>query len=142
METAMVLVHRATLAEARPITAHRHDQVELIAVQVKSDHPLQRNGIVYLSPDQLDCVHGELTTLAPGKYGRFDCGSGAEVRQMRHDDSSIGEDVVCIRSEHPFGSGECCMTEHEARYIRSRLAQIAIAFLHENVWGGEDALVQ
>lgn len=136
----MVVMHRLTLAEARPITAHRHDQVELIAVQVKSDHPLRRNGIVYLNPDQLDSVHAELTTLAPGRYGRFDVGSGAEVRQVRHNDSV--EDAICIRTDHPFGSGECCMTEREARYLRGRLGQIAIAFLHENVWGGEDALAQ
>lgn len=138
----MILMHRTTTAEARPITAHRHDQVELIAVQVKSDHPFHRNGIVYLSPDQLDSVHAELTTLTPGRYGRFDVGSGAEVRQVRHDHSPDGEDLICIRSEHPFGSGESCMTEREMRYIRSRLGQISIAFLHENVWGGEDATAQ
>lgn len=137
----MVLIHRATRPEARPITAQRHDQVELVAVQVKSDAP-HRQGIVYLSPDQLDCVHAELTTLTPGKYGRFDVGSGAEVAQMRHNGSPDEEDMVCIRTQHPYGNGECCMTEREARYIRSRLGQIAIAFLHENVWGGEDALAQ
>lgn len=138
----MILIHKTTLAEARPITVHRHDQVELVAVQVKSDHPVRGNSIVYLSPDQLDCVHAELTTLYPGKYGRFFCGSGAEVTRVPHDDSLGGDDMVCIRTEHPFGDGEACMTEREARYIRSRLGQIAITFLHENVWGGEDALAQ
>jgi len=138
----MMLLHRATFAEARPITAHRHDQVELVAVQVTSNHPSHHHGVVYLSADQVGSVHAGLSTLIPGQYGRFDVGSGAEVRQLRHDASPDGEDVVCIRSEHPFGSGECCLTGRETRYIRSRLGQIGIAFLHENIWGGEDALAQ
>jgi hypothetical protein len=138
----MILRHRTTQAAARPITAHRHDQVELVAVQVTSDHPLHRHGIVYLSPDQLDCVHAELSTLTPGKYGRFDVGSGAEVQQVRHNGRAESEDLTCIRSAHPFGNGECWLTMREARSIRARLGQIDVAFLHENVWGGEDATAQ
>jgi hypothetical protein len=49
---------------------------------------------------------------------------------------------VIVEGEIPAGHGVVHLTPDQARYLRSRLTQITLAFLHENVWGGEDAHAQ
>jgi hypothetical protein len=63
----------------------------------------------------------------------------AKVWPIVHDDPGGPPSLeqVIIESEHWDGYGVVHLSPEQARYIHSRLSQITVAFLHENVWGGE-----
>jgi hypothetical protein len=49
---------------------------------------------------------------------------------------------VVIESEHPDGHGLIHLTPTQARYVHHRLTAIALDYLHEYGWGGEDGRAQ
>ena len=51
-------------------------------------------------------------------------------------------DYSLVEGDGPAGHGVVHLTPDQARYLHDRLTQITLAFLHENVWGGEDARAQ
>jgi hypothetical protein len=51
-------------------------------------------------------------------------------------------EAVLVESVHPDGHGVVRLSPEQALAIRDRLEQITLAFLHENVWGGEDVRTQ
>jgi hypothetical protein len=67
-------------------------------------------------------------------------GNGATARSfIRQQDGEVLLDAVEIESQHPTqGYGAVYLTPDQLLEIHARLSQIALAFLHENRWGGED----
>ena len=67
-------------------------------------------------------------------------GSGATARPfIRQQNGEVLLDAVEIESQHPSeGYGAVFLTPDQVLEIHARLSQIALAFLHENRWGGED----
>ena len=48
-----------------------------------------------------------------------------------------------LEASHPrYGHGELFLTHEQLVYVRGQLELIDLRFLHENVWGGEDARSQ
>lgn len=66
--------------------------------------------------------------------------SGATARPfIRQQNWEVLLDAVEIESQHPSeGYGAVFLTPDQVLEIHARLSQIALAFLHENRWGGED----
>ena len=67
-------------------------------------------------------------------------GSGATARPfIRQQNGEVLLDAVEIEVQHPTqGCGAVYLTPDQVLEIHARLSQIALAFLHENRWGGED----
>ncbi len=150
-------------AAAWPVAAEGggHQRM-LIKVVVESAHPLG-HGRLHLSADQALSLHGRLTHIAavflhgaradgpptapadPAlrpddlevRLGR----SGVEAWPLSRPgaDGRPVLDVVLVESVHPDGHGVVRLSPEQALAIRDRLEQILLAYLHENVWGGEDA---
>jgi hypothetical protein len=153
-------------AEAWPVAAEGSGyQRTLIKVVVESVHPLG-HGRLHLSADQALYVHSRLTQIA-AVFLHGDPTGGLRTADPdpthRHEDpvvrlgregaeawplSHAGADgrpvleAVLVESVHPDGHGVVRLSPEQALAIRDRLEQITIAFLHENVWGGEDARTQ
>jgi len=129
-------------ADVRPLTTQAAGRVLLEGVQIESTHPAYGHGRVYLTPDQLDYVHALCTTVVVVKAGdddRHPC--GAAVRHVMHEQAI--EDTVQIEGMHPrYGHGELFLTPDQLAFVRGRLEQIDLTFLHDNAWGGEDARSQ
>jgi hypothetical protein len=151
-------------AEAWPISREGMDhQPILLKVIVQSQNP-NGKGVLHLSPDQALYAHSRLSTITtafltghpeavhhlgiealPEDHGdRLNASSGTRVWPIVHEGAELPPvlDEVVIESEHPDGHGFIRLTPDQARYIHGRLTHITLAFLHENVWGGEDALAQ
>jgi hypothetical protein len=150
-------------AEAWPISREGFGYRPILEqVIIKSNHP-DGNGIIRLTPDQALYVHSRLSIIAiaflhghNGQVHRFGVHHlpedhvdmlsmcGAKVWPISHeiDGAPAVLEQVVIESEHPQGHGVIHLSPDQARYIQSRLSQITLAFLHENVWSGEDARVQ
>jgi len=81
------------------------------------------------------------TMTANGRWMKLGNSSGAEARPVtRLQDGAVVLDAVQVESDHPgHGRGVLYLTPDQLLYIQARLSQIAVAFLHENRWGGEDA---
>jgi hypothetical protein len=45
---------------------------------------------------------------------------------------------VVIESDRPGGRGPVHLSPEQVLHIEQRVTHIALAFLHENGWGGED----
>ena len=150
-------------AEAWPISQeHTAHSPSLTKVIVASRHP-DGKGEVHLTPNQAlygqsrlsmikvaflnghqESVHHLGTDHLPEAHADEMRGIGAKVWPIIGDETSshpVLKDVV-IESRHPDGYGLVHLTPDEARHIEHRLTEITLAFLHENVWGGEDALRQ
>jgi hypothetical protein len=71
------------------------------------------------------------------KLGKY----AAEAWPISREDTGYGpiSEKVVIESEHPDAHGDIRLAPDQARYIQCRLSHITLTFLHENVWGGEDA---
>jgi hypothetical protein len=131
-------------------------------VVVESEHP-DGHGVVRLSPDQALYVHSRLSTIAmaflhgctacvehlgvdrlPDDHLQQLSRCGAKVWPISHNgaDRPPGLEQVVVESEHPDGPGLVHLSPDQACYIHNRLTHITLAFLHENVWGGEDARAQ
>jgi hypothetical protein len=150
-------------AAARPVAAegggyHRM----LIKVVVESVHPLG-HGRLYLSAEQGIFLHSRLTQIA-AVYLHGDIAEGspdwAPDASLRSDDLEVrlGQsgveawplcrpgadgrpmlDVVLVESVHPDGHGVVRLSPEQTLAIRDQLEQISLDYLHENIWGGEDA---
>src|SRR6478609_888443 len=138
---------------ARPSTSHRPILEKII---IESHHP-DGNGAVTLNPDQSLYVHSRLSNVVSSFLRGHDTGvhtvgveqlpadhvhelsaCGAKVWPIRHDSSGVPVlEKVVIESNYPDGRGPISLTPDQANYIYNRLTQINLAFLHENVWGGE-----
>ena len=150
-------------AEAWPIsragTSHRPI---LAKVVIESEHP-DGHGVIHLAPEQALYVHSRLSHITMAFLHGQDGGvrhlgvdhlpddhlqrlstCGAKVWPISHEGTSpppVLEQVV-VESEHPDGHGLLHLTPEQAQYLHSRLSHITMAFLHENVWAGEDARAQ
>ena len=83
------------------------------------------------------------TVVAKRRPATIRTGSGATARLLiRQQNGGIRLEAVQIESQHPtHGYGEVYLTPDQLLEIQARLTQIAIEFLHENRWGGEDPSV-
>ena len=113
---------------------------------------------MYLTPDQTLYTQSRLSIIKSA----FLCGHYQQINHLGvshlpddHADhlSSCGAKVwsivdsaaspalvsVVVESQHPDGNGMVTLLPEEALHIQERLTQITLAFLHENIWGGEDA---
>ena len=140
---------------ARPSTSHRPILEKII---IESHHP-DGNGTVTLGPDQSLYVHSRLSNVVsaflrghdgsvhnfgveqlPADHEHALSACGAKVWPIRHEMSGVETlEKVVIESNHPEGHGLISLSPEQANYIYSRLTQINLAFLHENVWGGESS---
>jgi len=138
---------------AQPSNSHRPVLVNVI---IESHHP-DGNGTVTLGPDQSLYVHSRLSNVVsaflrghdssvhnfgveqlPVNHEHAMSSCGAKVWPIRHESSGVETlDKVVIESDCPDGHGPIYLTTAQAVYIYSRLPHINLAFLHENVWGGE-----
>jgi hypothetical protein len=131
----------------------------LTKVIVASKNPDDR-GEVHLTPNQAlyaqsrlsiinvaflnghpDSVHNLGTEHLPTAHADKAGDTGAKIWPIIDDETSahpVRKEVI-LESRHPDGYGLVHLTPEEARHIEERLKQIALAFLHENTWGGEDA---
>jgi hypothetical protein len=147
-------------AEAWPISSEGRDRFPILEkVVIRSEHPDGR-GTINLSPDQALYVHSRLSLIAAAYlHGHNDsihrlslpslpanhdqdlsrCGTKVWPISCEHEGSPAILEQVVIDCQHPDGSGVIHLSPEQARYIHSRLTHITLAFLHENVWGGEDA---
>ena len=150
-------------AEAWPIS--REDTTYrpiLDKVVIESEHQ-DGHGVVRLTPDQALYAHSRLShiTMAflhgatvgvdhlgveklPDDHLHMLSRCGAKVWPISHEHDNLPPvlEKVVVESDHPDGRGLIHLTPDQARYIHSRLTHITLAFLHENVWGGEDARSQ
>jgi hypothetical protein len=150
-------------AEAWPISREGYGHRPILEqVIIKSNHP-EGQGIVRLTPDQALYAQSRLSLIAmaflhghngqvhrlgidhlpddhEGKLSKC----GAKVWPITHEAEGVPAvlEEVIVESEHSKGHGVIHLTPDQARYIQGRLSQITLAFLHENVWSGEDARVQ
>ena len=150
-------------AAAWPVAAEGggHQRM-LIKVVVESAHPLG-HGRLHLSAEQGIFLHSRLTQIA-AVYLHGDLAGGSPTAPpdpaLRPDDLEVrlgrsgveawplcrpgadGRpvlDVVLVESVHPDGHGVVRLSPEQTIAIRDQLEQILLAYLHENVWGGEDA---
>jgi hypothetical protein len=84
------------------------------------------------------------TVVANRRPATIHTGSGATARPLiRHQGGVVHLDAVQIESQHPAqGYGSVYLTPDQILEIHARLTQIALEFLHQNRWGGEDPLDQ
>ena len=156
-------VHHRNSAEAWPISREGSGHRPMLEqVNIESNHP-EGHGVVRLSPDQALYAHSRLSTIAmaylhghsrqidqlgipqlPDDHAAKLSKCGAKVWPITHEDNGSPTTLVqvVIESEHPQGHGVIHLSPDQARYIHSRLSHITLAFLHDNLWGGEDARVQ
>ena len=153
-------------AEAWP-TSHvgRDGRRTLDAVFVTSEHGDGR-GAVRLTADQALHVQGRLSQIAvtylrhhrcngehphdrttihpdgPAVHALGSC--GAEAWPILSDDPTIRADLekVVIESDHPNGRASVHLSPAQALHVEERLTRIALDFLHDKGWGGEDARSQ
>jgi len=150
-------------AEAWPIgragPGHRPVLEKLI---IESHHP-DGNGVLHLTPDQSLYVQSRLSHVTSAflrpnhqmyeHYGVEELPtdhvaqmsrSGAKVWPISHEAEALPPTLekVVVESELEDGHGLIHLSPDQAIYIHARLTHITLAFLHENVWGGEDASVQ
>ena len=150
-------------AEAWPISREDTGYRPILEkVVVESEHP-DGHGVVRLSPDQALYVHSRLSGIAmaflhgrPGGVEHLGVADlpddhlyrlsrcGAKVWPISREADALPPvlEQVVVESEHPDGGGLIHLSPEQARYIHNRLTHITLAFLHENVWGGEDARAQ
>jgi len=143
---------------ARPSTSHRPILEKIV---IESHHP-GGNGVVTLGPDQSLYVHSRLSSIVSAFLRGHDSyvrnlgveqlpidhehelsASGAKVWPIRHVSNGVPVlEKVVIESNHPDGHGPISLSPEQTDYIYRRLTQINLAFLHENVWGGESSIGQ
>lgn len=152
-------------AEATPITLEEPGRPRgLVKVVVESDHP-SGHGRVNLTVDQALYIHSRLTQIAAQYVHPDRSGTMREVppeQANRSDDPFVrlgkygaeawplgdggtGDrqmDLVLIESIHPDGHGVVRLSPAQSIEVRDQLERISLDYLHENVWGGEDARVQ
>jgi hypothetical protein len=134
----------------------------LIKVVVESDHPLG-HARLHLSAEQGIFLHSRLTQIA-AVYLHGDVADGSPPDlpdpSLRPDDLEVrlgrtgveawplcragaGDrpvlDVVLVESVHPDGHGVVRLSPEQTLAVRDQLEQILLGYVHENVWGGEDA---
>jgi hypothetical protein len=145
-------------ADAWPVIAH--DRAGLLDhIIIESHHPAG-NGRVYLSPEQalyvqsrlglvtIGCLHhdgqqvsGLLTDHGPDATDHQMRESGARVWAIVHPSEGGWPAVeeLIVESLHRNGDGIVHLTAEQADVIATRLNHIAMEYLHDDVWGGEDA---
>lgn len=152
-----------TGVEARPVSIEGADHRPILReVVVCSDHHASVE-TVHLTPDQAlyvqsrlsavamaflhgqaETVHGLGLTSLPTDHETHMSRCGAKVWPISRADAGrvpVLEEIV-LESDGPEGHGVVRLTPAQARQIHDSLTRIAMAFLHENQWGGEDALAQ
>jgi hypothetical protein len=142
-------------AEARPV-AHRMTGGRSILdeVVVACVHPDGRETI-HLTPDEALAVQGRLSQLAtvylhgltPAELPAADPASPSEavtahpvVRKTAGQPLVLEEVVVEI--DRIAGRAIVHLSPEQVRDVEEQLTAIAVAYLHENTWGGEDARTQ
>jgi hypothetical protein len=151
--------------DAWPIDNHSTQGSPMLREIVIGTSRPHEKATVHLTPEQALYVHGRLSVIRSaimnrpsGGFGHLGSAqlpadhanqlktSGAKVWTMigRHDADASQEVVthVVIESAHSNGYGMVTLSPDEVVHIADRLTQITMAYLHENVWGGEDARAQ
>ena len=84
------------------------------------------------------------TVVATRRPATIRTGSGATARPViRQQGGVVRLDAVEIESQHPAqGYGSVYLTPDQILEIHARLTQIALEYLHQNRWGGEDSFDQ
>ena len=145
-------------ADAWPVVAFDRT-TSLDQVIIESRHPAG-NGRVHLSPEQAlyvqsrlglvatGCLHhnglsfsGLLADHGPDPTDHQMRESGARVWAIGHaqDGHDPAVEEVIVESQHQSGDGIVHLSAKQADFIATRLTHIAIEYLHDDVWGGEDA---
>jgi hypothetical protein len=141
---------------SRPGPGHRPILEKVI---IESQHP-DGDGVLHLTPDQALYVHSRLSHVnsaflhknhaAFEHYGLPELPldhleqmsrSGAKVWPISHETDILPPTLEKVVVENNF-KGEHALihlSPRQAEYIHARLTHINLAFLHVNVWGGEDA---
>jgi hypothetical protein len=150
-------------AEAWPISREGTDHRPILEKILIASKHLDGRGIVHLTPDQALYAQSRLSAIAvaflhghavsirgvgidrlPDDHAQKLSECGAKVWPIVHqrDGAPPVLEQVAVESEHPAGHGLIHLSPEQARYIHERLTHITLAFLHDNVWGGEDARMQ
>ena len=140
---------------SRPGPGHRPILEKVI---IESHHP-DGNGVLHLTPDQALYVHSRLShvnsaflrnhQVAYEHYGVPELPAdhltqmsrcGARLWPISHETDSLPQALEKVVVENDFEGGHSLLNLSPAQteYIHARLTHINLAFLHENVWGGED----
>jgi hypothetical protein len=121
---------------ARTNAGHVLREVEIIA-----RHPRHSSDVVYLDADQLPAVLADMSIAAYSSGPANDHHCHAHAWHVHGEDGwSDGEEVLRIESSTLLhGEGSCAVTREQEQLLFKRLEAIALEYLHENVWGGEDA---
>lgn len=150
-------------AEARPIS---HESVEgrhiLEQIVIASDHA-DGCGSVHLTVDQALYIQSRLSQIAvtflphhqcnglhphhqatahPDGPPAHDLGTcGAEAWPIACEGAGLLADLekVVVESDRPDGCGPIHLSPEQVLCIEERLTHMALAFLHDKGWGGEDA---
>jgi hypothetical protein len=150
-------------AEAWPISNAGQDGRHLLEQVVVASEHADGRGAVHLSPDQALYVQSRLSQIAVAYFphhrsngrhphdqqtthaGCLDSHTvapcGAEAWPVIGDGAAVPADVekVLVVSDHRDGRGAVHLSPDQALYIEERLSRIALEFLHDKGWGGEDA---
>lgn len=150
-------------AEAWPISRPGPGHRPILEKVIVESHHVDGNGVVHLTPDQALYVHSRLSHITSAflrpnhetyeHYGVEELPAdhvtrmsrcGAKVWPISHEGEQLPPTLekVVVESEHPDRHGLIHLTPDQAHYIHARLTHINLAFLHENIWGGEDSGVQ
>ena len=146
-------------AEAWPISRPGPGHRPLLEkVIIESRHP-DGDGVLHLTPDQALYVHSRLSHVNSAFLSRSHVAfenyglpelpldhlhqmsrSGAKVWPISHESGSLPPTLekVVIENDSKDGHALIHLSPKQAEYIHARLTHINLAFLHENVWGGED----
>jgi hypothetical protein len=161
-EHPMNILHKNG-AEAWPIAHETGDHWPVLSKIVVASRRHGAGGKVHLTPNQAiyaqsrlsiiktaflnghsNAVHGLGTDHLPDDHASHLTNCGAKVWPILAEEGTSSEVLqsVVLESQHSDGYGMVSLSPEEARHIEERLTQITLAFLHDNVWGGEDALRQ
>jgi hypothetical protein len=148
-------------ADAWPVIAHDH-RASLEQIIVESRHPAG-NGQIHLSPQQalyvqsrlaliaIGCLHHEDQHFAgvvtdhapnPAEHTMRECGARVWPVGLVTASQPPAVDEVIVESRHPDGDGEIHLSPDQADFVAKQLTHIALQYLHDDVWGGEDARQQ
>jgi hypothetical protein len=147
----------------RPIShVSRSGKPLLEQVVVMTDHADGR-GVIHLTADQALYLQSRLSQIAVAYLPHHQCdgrhphncptthpgGSvtrslprcGAEAWPVITEDAALPVDLekVLVVSEHPDGRGALHLSPDQVLCLEEWLTQVAIQYLHDKGWGGEDA---
>ena len=119
----------------------------LDAVEISSSHPAYGDGTVRLSPTQLEHIHARLSQIdfafshhiQNGQLVTSMSACGAEALPLtRIDGDEVALDALVIQNDR----SRVYLAPDDVAELKNTLERIVVEYLHDNGWGGEDALRQ